>query len=132
MVEQLPLKQLAVGSNPTQTTKMFIKNITKNKILSSDLKIAKSLSDQLLGLLKKSNPRSLMFNSRFGIHTLFLKHPIDVLILDSKNTVVKTAIVNPNSIFLWNPIYSKILELPKDTIRKTKTKVLDQLEIIDL
>ena len=109
---------------------MTVKNLTKNTILTTDLKIAISLSDQFLGLLKKSNPRSLLFRTRFGIHTFFLKDSIDVLILDDKNIVIKAIIVNPNLIFLWNIRYSSVLELPEDTIKTSKTTLNDVIEII--
>lgn len=108
---------------------MIVKNLTKNTTLATDLKIATSLPDQFLGLLKIDNPRSLLFKTRFGIHTFFLKEPIDVVILDSKNMVVKTATVKPNSIFLWNTRYSSVLELPKGSIKTSKTSIGDHLEI---
>ena len=68
---------------------MIIKNQTKNTILAIDAKVAKFFVDQSLGLNRKSNPRSLVLHTHFGIHTFFLKEAIDVIVLDSKNRVVK-------------------------------------------
>lgn len=108
---------------------MKLKNITRGTFLSDDLKKAKSAVDQGLGLLRKSNPRSLLLKTRFGIHTYGLKKAIDVLVLDNNLKVVKQATVNSNSFFFWNIRYNNILELPMNTIKKTKTRVGDQLEL---
>ncbi len=108
---------------------MVLSNLTQKSLITEDLKEATSIVDKSLGLLKKSNPRSLLFKTRFGIHTLFLKEPIDVLILDKAGIVKKIATVNPNRIFIYHPIYSTVVELPKGTIKKSKTKVGDKLKL---
>lgn len=106
---------------------MIVRNKTRNTILAKDLKIANSPIDKFLGLLKKHNPRSLMFCTRFGIHTLFLKQPIDLIVLNSINIVQKTATIWPNKIFLYNPKNTKVLELIHGTVKKSKTKIGDKL-----
>ena len=107
---------------------MILKNISKGTIISRDLKEANSLVDLLFGLLRKSNPRSLLFKTRLGIHTFGLKEPIDVIILDKNARVVKLCEnLKPNCFFFWNFKYNLVVELPKETIRKSKTKVLDKL-----
>lgn len=109
---------------------MILKNITKNTILATDLKEAKSVVDLTFGLLKKSNPRSLLFKTHFGIHTFFLKNPIDVLVLDKNFKVIKLKEnLKPNRLFFWNPQYSIIIELPPETIKKSKTALSDQINI---
>jgi uncharacterized protein len=106
---------------------MILKNLTTRKIITHELKEAKSLSDRFLGLLKKSNPRFLLFKTRFGIHTFFLKEPIDVVILDEDLKVVKLKEnLKPNRLFLWNPIYSLIIEVPKG-YTQGKIKIQDRL-----
>lgn len=85
-----------------------------------------SLLDKSLGLFVKSNPRCLMFKTRFGIHTLFLKETIDVLVLDKKGKVVKMGnSLRPNSFFFWNPKYNLVIEFPEGTIKKTETDLGD-------
>ena len=71
-----------------------------------------------------------MIETRFGIHTFGLKYPIDVLILDNGNKVVflKKNLM-PWRIFLWNPIYDKVLELPQGTIDKKKIKINDAVNL---
>lgn len=109
---------------------MKLFNKTRNIYLSQDLKEAKSFSDKLLGMIKSSNlGGSMFFKTRFGIHTFFLKKPIDVIILDNKGKVVKLASILPNKLFFWNPKFSQVMELPEGIIQKTKTTVGDILSL---
>lgn len=108
---------------------MLLCNQTKKTILSHDLKVAESFIDKTLGLLKKSNSRSLLIKTRFGVHTFFLKEPIDILVVNSNYEVVKTQTVKPNSLFFYNPINFTVLELPKNSIKKTQTAIGDHIEI---
>lgn len=110
---------------------MQINNISKNTILSRDLKEAKSVIDKIFGLLIKTNPRSLLFKTRFGIHTFFLKEPIDVLVLNSNQEVVKASTIKPNSLFFYNPTYDTVLELPKNSIKDAQTKIGDKIEFLE-
>lgn len=109
---------------------MRLFNKTKKTVVAQDLKKVESFSDNLLGLLKKSNPRSLLFITRGGIHTFFLKEAIDVLVLDNHNSVVKVGIaIRPWSIFVWNPKYDTVIELPKGALKQSKTTKGDLLVI---
>lgn len=109
---------------------MTLKNKTTGKIITKDLKIAKSFLDRFLGLLIKSNPRFLLFKTRFGIHTFFLKEPIDVLVLD-KNMRVVTFKPNlkPNRLFFWNPTHNTLIELPEGIIKKSGIFLKTSLKI---
>lgn len=71
------------------------------------------------GLLGTHKPYGVFFTTRFGIHTFFMNYPIDVLILDGKNRIaaIKKNLA-PNRIFIWNPNYNKVVELPAGTIEK--------------
>lgn len=108
---------------------MRVVNQSKNTSLSDNLKGANSFSDRIFGLLKKSNPRCLMFKTRLGVHTFFIKNPIDVIVLDVDFKVVKRGMVKPNNLFFWNPKHSLVLELPRGTIKKTKTEIGNHLKI---
>lgn len=109
---------------------MIIVNLIKETTISTNTKEAKSFLDQLLGLHRKSNPRSLIFRTRFGIHTFFLSEPIDVIVLDNKNRVVKIKEnLQPNRFFFWNPKYNTVIEIPKGTIYKSKTLLFDTLSL---
>ena len=59
----------------------------------------------------------LYFETRWGIHTFFVKEPIDVLILDEENIIraIKKGL-KPWRLFFWNPKYYRIIELPKGAL----------------
>lgn len=92
---------------------------------------ARSLKEKVIGLIGKEKSASLLIKTRFGIHTFGLKFPIDVLILNKKNKVVslKKNLMS-GRIFLWNPIYDKVLELPLGTIDKKKIEINDAVNLI--
>ncbi len=102
---------------------MILKNFSNGKIICKDLKIASSFADRMFGLLIKKNPGSLLFNTRFGIHTFFLKEPIDILILDKNFKVVKIKqSLKPNRLFFWDPKYYLVIELPRGAITKSNIR----------
>jgi len=109
---------------------MILKNQTTGKIICKDLKICDSFKDRMFGLLLRKNPRNLLFKTRFGIHTFFLNEPIDVLILnDTFQVVTLKRNLKPNRAYFWNPKYSIIIELVKNTIDNRKIKVHNYLKI---
>lgn len=110
---------------------MVLKNLTKKTLVTSNLKNVTSLSDQVLGLLNPANSKSLLFRTRFGIHTFGLKEPIDVLVLDPSWKVVKISVgLQPNRLFFWNPLFPIVIELPENSIIDSKTAVGDWLSLI--
>ncbi len=109
---------------------MKIRNVNKQTEVAADFKLAESFLDRNLGLLRKSNPRSLVFKTRFGIHTFGLKNLIDVIVLNHRFQVIKTKkYLAPNRLFFWNPRYAIIIELPPGMIENSKTEVGDTLLI---
>jgi len=92
-------------------------------MLKLKVKRLETLKEKTIGLIGREKVTPVIFETRFGIHTFFLSKPIDVLILDSQKRVaaLKEAL-SPNSIFLWNPRYKIILELPAGTIKKYNIK----------
>ncbi len=98
-------------------------------MITLSVKRTKNLKEKVQGLIGKDKPYALMIQTRFGIHTFGLKFPIDVLILDKNNRVMKIKkSLKPNRIFLWNPMYEKILELPIGTIEKKNIKLKDAID----
>jgi uncharacterized membrane protein (UPF0127 family) len=107
---------------------MIIKNISKNIVISKNGAVAASFFDRLLGLLNPHNFRFLVFQTHFGIHTLFMKNNIDVILLDDQNKVVKMKInLKPNSLFVYYPKYSTVIEMPKGTIKKSQITINDKI-----
>lgn len=84
-------------------------------------KILKNWKAKSEGLLGAKKAEAIYFKTHFGIHTFFMKFPIDVVILD-KSGIVKALKANlkPGNVFLWNPLYSGVLELPSGGIKSNK------------
>jgi uncharacterized membrane protein (UPF0127 family) len=109
---------------------MKITNQTRNTILAEETIIPTSILDEALGLLRYKTPTAMLFKTRFGLHTFFMKYAIDVLILDETNHVAALKEnITPNQIYIWNPKHNTTLELPPGTIKKTKTKLGDKIKI---
>jgi uncharacterized protein len=105
---------------------MVIKNKSKDIILSDNTIEAKTFMQKNFGLILHQTPITMIFHTRFGIHTFFMSYPIDVLVLDKKGKVVKfKKNLLANKIFLWNPKYNTVIELPKNTLDKTQTSIND-------
>lgn len=107
----------------------MLKNRTKNSIISKDIKLLRGLFKKSLGLIGK-NPDTVIFYTRFGIHTFGMKYPLDILILDKGLKVVHLKEkLKPNRIFLWNPLYKTVIELAEGKIGTSKTEINDVLEL---
>jgi uncharacterized protein len=101
-----------------------------NYVIKISVKEAVVLKDKIQGLIGKDKPFALMLKTHFGIHTFGLKFPIDVLILNNENKIVSMKEnLRPNRIFLWNPKYEKVIELPQGTIRKKRIRINDTIDI---
>ena len=83
-----------------------------------------------LGLMGRKSPQAVFFTTRWGIHTFFVRFPIDIVILDEHNTVclLKRALL-PNRVFVWNPKYYRVIELPGGTIEKIKLKIGEKITL---
>lgn len=79
---------------------------------------------KIIGLIGKENAEIITFKTRFGIHTFFLKFPIDVAILNKNNKVmlIKKSI-KPRRFFFWNPKYDMVVEMPDGTIEKLNINI---------
>ncbi|HZE86865.1 MAG TPA: DUF192 domain-containing protein [Methylomirabilota bacterium] len=94
------------------------------------VKLLKSFFSKSIGLLGAKKAYPVYFTTRFGIHTFFLKFPIDVLVLDKNYIVVKLCEgLLPNRIFFWSPRFDTIIELPSGEIRKRKIKCGEKIVI---
>lgn len=101
-----------------------------NAVICKDLKKAESFIDRMFGLLLASNPRNMVFETRFGLHTICLTKPVDIVILNSDYRIVKIKkALKPNSLLFWNPIHSLVLELEDGTIDKYNLRKNDLVVI---
>jgi uncharacterized membrane protein (UPF0127 family) len=97
-----------------------IVNTTRAKVLIEDAVFIKSIISKSIGLIGQQRPKPLIFTTRFGIHTFFLKFPIDVLILDKNMKVVKVKrSLKPNRFLFWNPMHDFVVELPERASNNT-------------
>jgi uncharacterized membrane protein (UPF0127 family) len=104
-----------------------IRNKTKKTIIAKEF-LKKGTFGKIKGLLGEKMPQAIIFNTRFGIHTFFLKFPIDVIILDKKNKIVTLKKkLKPNRVFLWNIRFNQVIELPGGSLEKSKTEVDDSI-----
>ncbi len=74
---------------------------------------------KIIGLIGKDKNEIVIFKTRFGIHTFFLKFPIDLVIASKNNRAVfiKKS-VKPGRFVFWNPKYNTVIEMPEGTIEK--------------
>ena len=85
---------------------------------------------KVLGLINVKAAYPILLKTRFGIHTFGLKFPIDVLVLDQDNKVVKLyKDLKPKRIFLWPPIFERVVELPIGEIEKRQIKLGSKIEL---
>lgn len=85
---------------------------------------------KVIGLIGQRSPETIFFRTRYGIHTFGVKFPIDVLILNSNMQVeVLKKNLKQNKIFLWNPRFDLVLELPNGYIREKKIEKGDRIDI---
>lgn len=92
---------------------------------------ATTLSQMLFGLIFKKPTDTLFLRTSLGIHTLGMRFPIDVVVLDSsyKVQLLKEGLL-PNRVFFWNPKYDRILELPAGTIKARKIKKGSYIKVV--
>lgn len=88
------------------------------------IKHVNSPFEKLIGLIGKKNIRDgIYFKTSLGIHTLFMREPIDVLLLDEKSTIVRIKKnVAPWKIWVWGLQEYTVVELPSGYIRKQQLK----------
>ena len=111
---------------------MKITNITKDKIIANNAVAPKGLIAQSIGLIGAKKPYALVLNTSLGVHTFGVRFPVDILVLDKDDKVVSIKEnLAPFRIFVWNPRFSKVIELAAGTIKKTKTSVGDKLSLND-
>ena len=71
---------------------MILKNLSQNKAISSNVKIAKSFHQRFMGLMGRKSMQEdevLVFYKANSIHMFFMRFPIDVVFLDKKMQVIK-------------------------------------------
>jgi len=110
----------------------MIKNLTRKTILAQEYKICRSIFSKTLGLMFSTKPKTLVFVFKKEkinpLHMLFVFYPIDVLFLD-KNKKVAEIKNNFKPFTFYTPKKKSkyIIELPKDSIKNSKTEIGDKI-----
>lgn len=114
---------------------MIIENVTQQKKVSDDVKVAKNFFQRLKGLLGTKELRDnqgLWIPKCQGIHMFGMAFAIDALFLDKENRIIgMTKDLPPNKV---GPTFLKaksVLELPAGKIEREKICLGDQLAFLD-
>ncbi len=113
---------------------MFIKNVTKNKTISTNAEILDDIFLKFIGLMfSKQAYKALIlkFNKEkiISLHMFFVFYCIDVLFLDKNKTVVdKKENFKPFTFYKSKKKAMYVIELLNGTIKKTKTEIGDKIE----
>lgn len=100
----------------------MVTNSTLGTSINVEVIDLKSLKEKTFGAIIFSK-KALILNTRFGIHTFFVKNPLDIIILDNRNRVKIIKNLKPNRIFVWNPKFPKVLELPDGSADNLKLNI---------
>lgn len=111
---------------------MIIYNLTRGTVLADRCRFADTVWKRMVGLLNRNRydpGEGLVLNHCYGIHTFFMRFPIDVLFLDQDYRVLRTV---PELRPFRTSVVKKavyVVELPAGTISRSQTQVGDQIQI---
>lgn len=108
-----------------------MKACIKNKILVNNVKIAKSFSSRLVGLLnrKSINDEGLLLTNCSSIHCFFMKFTIDAVYLSKAMEVLDKETIQPWKIGKIVKKTKHVLELPEGVAKEILTGEI--IEFID-
>jgi uncharacterized protein len=111
----------------------MIKNITQRTIISRQEKHLKTDLELANGLMFAKKPKSLIFylknEQRLIIHMFFVFFPIDLIFLNKNKKVIELKEnIKPFHIYITKKKLWYLIEVKKNTISNTKTKLNDQIE----
>ena len=112
---------------------MKIINKTKKTVVSSKVTVNKSFISKAIGLMFSKNPKTLIFHfnkeKKVPLHMFFVFFPIDVLFVNKDKKIVEIKEnFKPWAFYNTKSKAQYVIELPTQSINKSKTKVKDQLE----
>jgi len=112
---------------------MEVLNTTKGILLADKAIFAETLWKRLVGLLGREGlgeGEALVIRPCSGIHTFFMRFPIDVIFLD-RDSRVRKVIRSMQPFRLSSLVFGarEVIELPSGTIFASHTEVGDIIEI---
>src|SRR6185369_6522883 len=111
---------------------MVLVNATKKTTLSDRCRFANSVFKRMIGLLNRhalSPGEGLLLDRCYGIHTIGMRFPIDVLFLDRDLHVMRAVSALPpyRTFVVRQAVY--VLELPVGAIAQSHTEAGDQIQM---
>jgi uncharacterized protein len=113
---------------------MKIINLSKDKLLADQARLADNPIKRLVGLLNRntlSQGEALVLSPSNCIHSFFMRFTIDVIFLDKQGKAVK--ILASFKPFRLSPLcFSSltVIELPENTLQLTQTQPGDMIKIV--
>jgi uncharacterized membrane protein (UPF0127 family) len=120
---------------PPRGLKGYAFNRTRTTYLATNLLIASTHWSRFRGLMATDSSRfprgqGLWINPSHGIHTFAMRFPIDAVYLDRDRIVIHLEEgLKPWRLAAVRIQAASVLELPAGTIRESKTKLGDQVDI---
>ncbi len=118
-------------ADPVTKCAQFI-NVTKNRTLADQGRIANTFFSRLKGLLGTKvlpNGQGLLIRPCNSVHTFGMCYSIDVLFVSSDNHVLRIVPAMGPGKIAFSSGSAYVLELPPGTAQATNTDVNDQLQI---
>jgi len=111
---------------------MVIVNATRNTVVSERCSFANSVLKRMVGLLNRkalATGEGLLIDRCYGIHTVGMRFPIDVVFLNQDLRVLRAvgALRPWRACAVRKAVY--VLELPTGSIEQSRTQAGDQIQI---
>ncbi len=111
---------------------MVLINVQKKTVVSDHCRFANNVAKRMVGLLNRKSlapGEGLLLDRCYGVHTFFMRFPIDVLFLDKDYRVIRAVRALPP----WRTCAVKqsmyVLELPAGQIEHSQTTAGDQIQL---
>jgi uncharacterized protein len=110
---------------------VIVANKDRGTSLGEAIEVAMTSAQRVKGLLGReclADGQGLLFKGTSSLHTFFMQFPIDILYIDKKGKVLKTANgVKPFKLVMAPFRAHYALELPAGAIAKSSTRVGDHV-----
>ena len=112
---------------------MPVDNLTRGTLLGDAVRLASSMRDRTLGLLRTRTLRpgeGLWIERSPSIHMFFMRYPIDAVFVAADGRVTKVVEnLRPWRVVWWAPGARDCLELPVGAVAASGTRVGDQIRL---
>ena len=111
----------------------IVRNLTRNTVIAGRATIAESVLARARGLIGRralTRGEGLVLSPCGGIHTFFMRMPLDVVFLNRHNQVICSVSGLPTWAMLpWVRAATCVIEVPVGTVHESRTAVGDLLSI---